>query len=164
MVHVILSLQTFSRNSGRSLFNKSDPKRQTSRGHPTLPDLKVTPGSQPSSVPQSPLKAEFTDEPPKGALKAQPVRRAAMRELRFDRIPEGRSSHPLQSEKSLEKSVEKSLEKSVEIVSADADSSGNVIDGMRKYESAVEAVTVEALMQEFGDNHGGVYGRMFFKL
>ncbi|XP_046552596.1 hamartin-like [Haliotis rubra] len=84
--------RALSRNSTRSLLHKSDPKRQSfgstsSRGPSNLPDLKITPGSQPSSVPPSPLKPEFTSEPPKGAVKTMPVRRA-IRELRFDRIPE----------------------------------------------------------------------------
>ena len=75
-----------SRNSSRgSLFTKGSDKRSSvSVSMPT----KSLQGSQTkSSVPPSPMKTEFTSEPPVGMFKSQPVRTTA-RELKFDTVPE----------------------------------------------------------------------------
>ncbi|XP_046370130.2 hamartin-like [Haliotis rufescens] len=173
--------RALSRNSSRSLLHKSDPKRQSigstsSRGPHNLPDLKITPGSQPSSVPPSPLKPEFTSEPPKGAVKSMPVRRA-IRELRFDRIPElqcdqtvpdsGSRSLPDAGSRSVpdggsrsvpdggSRSVPNSGSRSVADV---ADGGTNVIDGLKRCDSAAEAVTIDDLhhvMKELGEHEDG---------
>jgi len=75
-----------SRNSSRgSLFTKGSDKRLNT-------SLTIATKSQPgsdtkSSIPQSPLKAEFTSEPPFGAFKTLPVKKTA-RELTFNVINE----------------------------------------------------------------------------
>lgn len=78
----MVNFQGMSRNSSRgSLFtNKSQDKRS----------LTIVTKSQPvsdskSGVPPSPMKTEFTAEPPFGTFKSQPVRTTA-RELKFDII------------------------------------------------------------------------------
>ncbi|XP_076090559.1 hamartin-like isoform X2 [Mytilus galloprovincialis] len=73
-----------SRNSSRgSLFTKGSDKRAS---------LTIVTKSQPgsdskSSVPPSPVKTEFTAEPPTGMFKSLPIRTTA-RELKFDVVPE----------------------------------------------------------------------------
>ncbi|XP_052092661.1 hamartin-like isoform X3 [Mytilus californianus] len=73
-----------SRNSSRgSLFTKGSDKRAS---------LTIVTKSQPgsdvkSSVPPSPIKTEFTAEPPTGMFKSLPIRTTA-RELKFDIVPE----------------------------------------------------------------------------
>ncbi|XP_063425225.1 hamartin-like isoform X2 [Mytilus trossulus] len=73
-----------SRNSSRgSLFTKGSDKRAS---------LTIVTKSQPgsdskSSVPPSPVKTEFTAEPPSGMFKSLPIRTTA-RELKFDVVPE----------------------------------------------------------------------------
>ncbi|CAG2207837.1 TSC1 [Mytilus edulis] len=73
-----------SRNSSRgSLFTKGSDKRASL----TLV-TKSQPGSDSkSSVPPSPVKTEFTAEPPTGMFKSLPIRTTA-RELKFDVVPE----------------------------------------------------------------------------
>ncbi|XP_071155169.1 hamartin-like isoform X1 [Mytilus edulis] len=73
-----------SRNSSRgSLFTKGSDKRASL----TLV-TKSQPGSDSKlSVPPSPVKTEFTAEPPTGMFKSLPIRTTA-RELKFDVVPE----------------------------------------------------------------------------
>ena len=78
--------KTISRNSSRgSLFTKGSDKRLNT-------SLTITTKSQPGSdtklsIPPSPLKAEFTSEPPFGAFKTLPVKKTA-RELTFNIVNE----------------------------------------------------------------------------
>lgn len=75
-----------SRNSSRgSLFtNKGSDKRLSTSI--VIPANKSQPGSETkTTVPPSPMKPEFTSEPPVGMFKSQPVRTTA-RELKFDII------------------------------------------------------------------------------
>lgn len=75
-----------SRNSSRgSLFTKGSDKRLST-------SLTIATKSQPgsdakSSIPPSPLKAEFTSEPPFGVFKTLPVKKTA-RELTFNVVNE----------------------------------------------------------------------------
>ncbi|XP_067662773.1 hamartin-like isoform X2 [Haliotis asinina] len=186
--------RTLSRNSSRSLLHKSDPKRQSfgstsSRGPSNLPDLKITPGSQPSSVPPSPLKPEFTSEPPKGAVKTMPVRRA-IRELRFDRIPELQGDQTVPSDGSVSvtdggsRSGPDGGSRTVhdgsrtvhdgsrtvhdgsrmvhdggpQVTVESAEGRINVTDGLKRCDSAAEAVTIDELhhvMRELGEDEDG---------
>ena len=73
-----------SRNSSRgSLFTKGSDKKV-----PVSASIKSISGSETkSSVPASPMKTEFTSEPPIGMFKSHPIRTTA-RELKFDTVPE----------------------------------------------------------------------------
>ncbi|KAK6195034.1 hypothetical protein SNE40_000552 [Patella caerulea] len=99
-----------SKSSGKGQRN-TDPKRPAislSRGQSII-DPKLTPGLQltpGSSCVLSPMKTEFTNEPPKGAVKTQP--RNAIRALEFetDRPSMDFSKKPLSTQTSLEKGTE----------------------------------------------------------
>ncbi|KAJ8300717.1 hypothetical protein KUTeg_022236 [Tegillarca granosa] len=70
--------------------SQKDVKRPTAGGK-SLPGLVIPTVSNPSSVPPSPLKTEFTALPPIGTMKSLPVRQSAARELCFDSITENKS-------------------------------------------------------------------------
>ncbi|XP_060069721.1 hamartin-like [Ylistrum balloti] len=94
--------KSYSRTSSRGLTSAkgSELKRLStgSMAQAKTSGTSVTDG-KPSSVPPSPLRAEFTSDPPQGPGIFKPVR-PAIRELKFDAINEGQHSQSLDQEKS----------------------------------------------------------------
>ncbi|XP_041368930.1 hamartin-like [Gigantopelta aegis] len=109
---------------------------------PAFGDLKLTPVSQPNSIPPSPLKPEFTAEPPLGTHKAQPMK-STIRALRFDKITEVRAScdrkSSVDSDKELTDSGKTDLEKSL---SSDSDKRDS-LDGDNQLNSLSQPVSMD---------------------
>ena len=107
-------------------------------------DLKLTPVSQPSSIPPSPLKPEFTAEPPLGTYKAQAMK-STTRALRFDKISEMHNSldrkSSVDSDRELTDSGKAELEKSL---SSDSDKR-DVYDGGSQSMSSAQLMSMDDL-------------------